>query len=97
MAHREQNNHWNDHTSIREKAKNSVRNFLAPTKAQAEDARPLNPDLVARVTEPAAKAVGRDVGSNDVEFQDEDNHEERMVRSTERERINRAPNTIYPG
>ena len=92
MAQRAQSRDWTDREDIRRRAKSSALSFLSPVKAAPEAERPLSPELVARVTEDS-EAVGDPNPVNE----GEENHEERMVRPTERGRINGSPSTTYPG
>jgi hypothetical protein len=96
MAQRAERTDWTDRDRIRQRAKDSARSFLSPVRAVPEPERPLSPGLVARVTEPSAEAAPEQ-GEQNRAGAGEENHEERMVRPTERGRINDAPSTTYPG
>lgn len=72
---------WNDPKNLRERAWNSVKEFFGKEEAE----HPLSPDTVARETQATTPALNAD-----------DNHGERLYRSTQQRALNDNP-TIWPG
>lgn len=89
MAQRAEHIDWTDRESIRQRAKNSVREFISPVRPATDPERPLSPELVTRVTE------GREDSGE--ETPPDDGNVERIHRPTEQSRINESPNTTWPG
>ena len=86
MAQRAEKADWTDRERIRQRAVAAARLFVSPAAPEKE--RPFSPELVARVTEGAETAAPAP---------EDDPNAERIHRPTERSRINRAPETAYPG